>query len=103
MGELQYAVVGNVGSLIEPVTAATYELSSARVPPRLYSHDDQQDSLGGQLAVVAMMIAARESFRLKRQIFFVADNGYDTHSNQTSCPSASRACSRQWMYFTGMQ
>ena len=30
------------------------------------------------------MIAAREALGLSRQIFFVADNGYDTHSNQAT-------------------
>ena len=41
-------------------------------------------SLGSQLSIVAKMIAARETFDLRRQIYFVADNGYDTHSFQTS-------------------
>ena len=42
------------------------------------------NSLGTQLAVVAKMIAARESLGLSRQIYFVADNNYDTHSSQAS-------------------
>ncbi|MEO1041092.1 MAG: DUF1501 domain-containing protein [Pseudomonadota bacterium] len=36
------ALVGNVGPLIEPVTRTTFENGSARVPPRLFSHNDQQ-------------------------------------------------------------
>ena len=59
-----------------------------------------QDSLGGQLAVVAKMIAARESLGLKRQIYFVADNGYDTHSNQTSAlPERQQSISKAMTAF----
>ncbi len=36
------AIVGNVGPLIEPVTRAQFEADSARLPPRLFSHNDQQ-------------------------------------------------------------
>lgn len=39
-------------------------------------------TLGAQLAVVAKMIANRDSLGMKRQIFLVADGGFDTHSNQ---------------------
>lgn len=41
-----------------------------------------ESSLAQQLQVVARMIAERDTFDMRRQIFFVADNGYDTHSNQ---------------------
>lgn len=41
-------------------------------------------SLGDQLAVVAQMIANRDTLGMKRQIFIVGDRGYDTHSNQAS-------------------
>ncbi|MDC0435548.1 hypothetical protein OAM69_07970 [bacterium] len=37
------AIVGNVGPLIEPVNVETYN-TTARVPPRLYSHNDQQST-----------------------------------------------------------
>lgn len=38
----QLAIVGNVGPLIEPVTRARFESGAARLPPRLFSHNDQQ-------------------------------------------------------------
>ena len=40
-------------------------------------------TLGGQLRVVADIIARREGFGIKRQVFFVALSGFDTHSGQT--------------------
>jgi len=36
------AVVANVGPLIEPVTRASFQNGSVRVPPQLFSHSDQQ-------------------------------------------------------------
>lgn len=36
------AVLLNVGTLVEPVTKAQYQARSARVPPKLFSHNDQQ-------------------------------------------------------------
>ena len=39
-------------------------------------------NLGNQLRIVAKMIANREALGMHRQIFFVSDNGYDTHFNQ---------------------
>lgn len=38
------AVVGNVGPLIEPTTRTTIENNTARVPKRLFSHNDQQST-----------------------------------------------------------
>lgn len=38
--------------------------------------------LGAQLAMVAKLIAARDSLKMRRQIFFVAVQGYDTHGRQ---------------------
>ena len=37
------AVVANVGPLVEPVTRQAFEAKVARVPPRLFSHNDQQN------------------------------------------------------------
>jgi len=37
------AVVANVGPLIEPVTREQYQQHTVRVPPQLFSHNDQQD------------------------------------------------------------
>lgn len=36
------AIVANVGPLIEPVTRAGFESGSVRIPPQLFSHNDQQ-------------------------------------------------------------
>lgn len=38
----QAAIVANVGPLIEPVTRQSFESGAARLPPRLFSHNDQQ-------------------------------------------------------------
>jgi uncharacterized protein (DUF1501 family) len=38
-------------------------------------------TLGGQLKMVARMIAARGSFGVKRQVFFVSLGGFDLHDN----------------------
>ncbi len=40
--EGEAAIVGNVGPLVEPVTRASFESGAARLPPRLFSHNDQQ-------------------------------------------------------------
>ena len=36
------AIVGNVGPLVEPTTRTSFESGAARLPPRLFSHNDQQ-------------------------------------------------------------
>ena len=36
------AIVGNVGPLIEPTTRTSFENGAVRLPPRLFSHNDQQ-------------------------------------------------------------
>jgi uncharacterized protein (DUF1501 family) len=36
------AVVGNVGPMVEPLNAQQYRAGSKRVPPKLFSHNDQQ-------------------------------------------------------------
>lgn len=36
------AVMANVGTLVEPITAAQYLNGTANLPPQLFSHDDQQ-------------------------------------------------------------
>jgi uncharacterized protein (DUF1501 family) len=38
------AVIGNVGPLIEPTDRTTYEGQLVRLPPRLFSHNDQQST-----------------------------------------------------------
>ena len=36
------AILGSVGALLEPVTRASYDNRTARLPPQLFSHNDQQ-------------------------------------------------------------
>ena len=38
------AIVGNVGPLLEPTTRTTYLNGAASLPPRLFSHNDQQST-----------------------------------------------------------
>lgn len=40
--------------------------------------------LGNQLKMIARLIAAREGFKMKRQIFFCSVGGYDTHTSQVT-------------------
>ena len=39
----QLALLANVGALLEPVTRKQYDQRLARLPPQLFSHNDQQD------------------------------------------------------------
>ena len=41
-----------------------------------------QGQLGAQLQTVARLIAVRDSLQMKRQIFFVATGGFDSHDDQ---------------------
>lgn len=41
-----------------------------------------QSQLGTQLNTVARLIAVRDQLQMKRQVFFVATGGFDTHDNQ---------------------
>ncbi|MEO0323107.1 MAG: DUF1501 domain-containing protein [Myxococcota bacterium] len=42
------AILGNVGPLLEPVTRRGFEDDTVRLPPRLFSHNDQQSTwMGG--------------------------------------------------------
>ena len=41
-----------------------------------------QSQLGRQLRTVARLIAVRDQLQMKRQIFFVATGGFDSHDNQ---------------------
>ena len=43
-----------------------------------------QSQLGTQLGTVARLIAVREQLQMKRQVFFVAAGGFDTHDNQAA-------------------
>lgn len=52
----------------------------ASLPP--FTTAFPQNNLGGQLQMVARMIAARSTLGASRQVFFVSTGGYDTHSLQ---------------------
>lgn len=41
-----------------------------------------QSQLGAQLETVARLIAVRDQLEMKRQVFFVATGGFDSHDNQ---------------------
>ena len=43
-----------------------------------------QSQLGTQLRTVAQLIAVRDQLQMKRQIFFVATGGFDSHDNQVA-------------------
>ena len=67
------AVVGNVGPLLEPTTRTTFYNGAARLPPRLFSHNDQQSTWmasapegaragwGGRFADLAYAAGANEN------------------------------------------
>lgn len=44
--------------------------------------------LGNQLKMIARMIAARDGFEMKRQVFFCSVGGYDTHTAQVTLSPA---------------
>jgi uncharacterized protein (DUF1501 family) len=54
--DMACAIVANVGPLVEPVSKAQFQAGSARLPPQLFSHNDQQDqwhSLKGQVTATS--------------------------------------------------
>ncbi|MBI5435262.1 MAG: DUF1501 domain-containing protein [Planctomycetes bacterium] len=53
-GAQKLAIVGNVGSLVAPITKAEYESGAVERPPQLFSHSDQGDQwmFGAALAEV---------------------------------------------------
>jgi len=61
---------------IEQVTAALEQA------PVLTTEFPQNNQFAAQMKVVAEMIAVREQLGMKRQLFFVALGGWDTHGNQ---------------------
>lgn len=52
----------------------------AGAPPLTVAFPDT--ALGRQLRMVARLISARDTLQMTRQIFFVAQGGYDTHATQ---------------------
>lgn len=65
----------NLSAVVNPViTAANTTVTSL--------FDTNGNSLAAQLQQVAKLIAARDTFGVKRQIFFVSLGGFDTHTNE---------------------
>jgi uncharacterized protein (DUF1501 family) len=65
----------NLSAIVNPVITATNNTVQSLF-------DTQGNSLAAQLQQAAKLIAARDTFGVKRQIFFVSLGGFDTHANQ---------------------
>jgi uncharacterized protein (DUF1501 family) len=50
-----------------------------------------ESDLGAQLKMIAQLVAVRETLGLKRQIFFCAAQGYDTHDGQVAADALQGA------------
>ena len=62
--------------------AANELLSSALTGVPAFQTVFPSSGLGGQLNMIAKLIAARDTLSMKRQIFFCSVGGYDTHGDQ---------------------
>ncbi len=89
MGSDHATIVGR--SLDASVTlnsAATGALVTAILPPPIYrnpiTNNVEANSLSVQLQTVARMIAAAPALGLRRQVFFVAVGGHDSHDFQNT-------------------
>ena len=73
-----------LGDVIDNAIATGSLLNSAIAPTAAWTWNTPfaNNSLGNQLKMVARIIAARDSLKVKRQIFFVSVGGYDTHTAQ---------------------
>jgi len=63
-------------------SAVLNPILTAPVSASLASFNGLTSSTAKQLLAVARLIEARQTLGIKRQIFFVSQGGYDTHSNQ---------------------
>jgi uncharacterized protein (DUF1501 family) len=88
-GEFVNATLYNVDSGGNPVKDAQGNVSEkfpiSPAPPVTFTNSSnatQSNRLAGQLRSVANMIAARNVFGVKRQIFFVSLGGFDNHGDQ---------------------
>ncbi len=63
---------------------ANEDLAFALETPSTTTTPFPQSRLGGQLSVVAQMIAQQNLLQVNRQVFFVAIGGFDTHSDQAN-------------------
>ena len=78
MGTLENELLSTSGRSI----ALQGTLASALAGASLATPFPAGSRLGGQLQMVAQLIAARASLGMRRQVFFVSLGGFDTHDNQ---------------------
>ena len=65
----------NLSTIVNPVISANNTTVQSLF-------DTNGNTLAAQLQQVAKLIAARDTFGVKRQVFFVSLGGFDTHTNQ---------------------
>lgn len=72
------------GSIIDDAMATGVLLNDAITPTATtaWATPFPAGSFGNQMKMVARIIAARDSLKIKRQIFFVSFGSYDTHTSQ---------------------
>ncbi len=75
---MQREYANRVRRAMDNETMVNAALSGA--PPLTVTFPDS--SLGRQLRMVARLISSRDALQMNRQIFFVAQGGYDTHAAQ---------------------
>lgn len=78
-------LVDSASKLMQSAMAASDLLNpvlSGPAGPALSAFNGLNSSISAQLQAVAKLIAARDALGNGRQVFFVSQGGYDTHSNQ---------------------
>lgn len=75
---------GAYGSIIDDAIGTGVLLNEAIAPTSatVWNTPFPSGSFGDQMKMVARIIAARDSLKIKRQIFFVSFGSYDTHTSQ---------------------
>ena len=82
--QIRAAAVGNrLARADADARAAALQLSEQlRIPFRIFQTTFPNTTIGRQLLQVGRLIAERNRFQIKRQIFFTQLGGFDTHANQ---------------------
>jgi len=86
--EAQYGTVYERGfaevqrRAIDAADTVSSAIENARQGVPAFTAPFPLSQLGTQLETVAYLIAARDELQMKRQVFFVATGGFDTHDNQ---------------------
>ena len=78
---LQQHMTNTYSSTEERINSLIEQIAQAQEITTVYPDDNE---LAVELKMAAKMISIREKFGQKRQIFFVALGGWDTHGNQLS-------------------